>query len=100
MEEANISNNEMVKMEDLFMLIGQKDVALLNKNRQIQILMANVGKIAPVEQKVVGLTKSSNILSQRNIELDRALTETKKEVIETTKKLEEKDSIILKFQES
>jgi len=94
MEEAKITQTQeksLVTTDDLFYLIGQKEVANLNKDKIIQVISKQVVDVNPYKKEIQALRESNDALSRKNIELDRALTEQRNLVKAKEGELTEKE---------
>jgi len=90
MNDAEIQNSDSFTTDDLVLLIGEKEVWLRKKDKQINALLKKVSDLKKLEP----LQDSIKTLSNKNIELDRALTEIRKERDNLKKIIEEKDEVI------
>ena len=91
MDTTNTSTNN-INIDDLFYLIGKKDVELLSLDKKVkaaqpQLINAKVLHEQNIAYKseIEKLKNSNTTLSQKNIELDKALTECRKKLIELEK---------------
>jgi len=93
MKDAEIQNFDSLTTDDLVLLIGEKEVWLRQKDKQIKALLKKVSDL----KKLESLQNSIKTLSSKNIELDRALTEARKEKDEYKKSFleiqEERDNL-------
>ena len=87
MQEATITQKgepRQLTTDDLLLLIGQKEVMLLNQMRltkaQVDIIAEAKARQAQAEKKSAELQSSLDGLSKKNRELDRALTELRAEI--------------------
>jgi len=87
MKDAEIQNSNSLTTDDLVLMIGEKEVWLRQKEKQIKALLKKVSDLKRLEP----LQDSIKTLSNKNIELDRVLTEIRKERDNLKKIIEEKD---------
>ena len=102
MKDAEIidKNSNSLSTDDLVLLIGEKEIWLHYKDKQIKALVKKVSELRNVENKLEALEKSNKALSDKNIELDRALTEVRKERGNLNSLIKEKETELQKAKES
>ena len=82
MNEAEVKNEATLSTDDLVLLIGQKEIWILEKDRKIAIyekqvldLMKRLSESKNTETRIKDLENSNQQLSNTNISLDRTITD-------------------------
>ena len=96
MKDAEIidKNSNSLSTDDLVLMIGEKEIWLRQKDKQIKALAKKVSELRNAGNKLETLEKSNKALSDKNIELDRALTEVRKEAKDLNAKVINLNSLI------
>ena len=93
-------NSNSLSTDDLVLMIGEKEIWLRQKDKQIKALAKKVSELRNIGNKLETLEKSNKALSDKNIELDRALTEARKERDNLNSLIKEKETELQKAKES
>ena len=93
-------NSNSLSTDDLVLMIGEKEIWLRQKDKQIRALAKKVSELRNAGNKLETLEKSNKALSDKNIELDRALTEVRKERDNLNSLIKEKEVELQKAKES
>ena len=102
MKDAEIidKNSNSLSTDDLVLLIGEKEIWLHYKDKQIKALAKKVSELRNIGNKLETLEKSNKALSDKNIELDRALTEVRKERDNLNSLIKEKEKELQKAKQN